>query len=112
MRQQTGLPAFTTCRAYSEGKLRPLHHSEGHGDPVRLKVPMRRSGADCSVVVMKWGNAHGAKGGGHLALRSTGERETGGARWCRRKAHPPGACGAASCTPYGDESERTAALDG
>ena len=35
------------------------------GDPVRLKVPMRRTGADCSVVAMKWGNAHGAKGAGH-----------------------------------------------
>ena len=31
----------------------------------RLKVPMRRRGADCLVVVMKWGNAHGAKGVGH-----------------------------------------------
>ena len=30
------------------------------GDPVRPKVPMRRTGADCSVVVVKWGNAHGA----------------------------------------------------
>ena len=35
------------------------------GDPARPKVPMRRTGADCSVVVMKWGNAHGAKGAGH-----------------------------------------------
>ena len=35
------------------------------GDPVRPKVPMRRTGADCSVVVVKWGNAHGAKGAGH-----------------------------------------------
>jgi hypothetical protein len=32
---------------------------------VRLKVPMRRRGADCLVVAMKWGNAHGAKGVGH-----------------------------------------------
>ena len=31
----------------------------------RPKVPMRRSGADCSVVVMKRGNARGAKGAGH-----------------------------------------------
>src|SRR6266478_197572 len=30
---------------------------------VRLKVPMRRRGADCLVVATKWGNAHGAKGG-------------------------------------------------
>src|SRR5258708_4477502 len=32
---------------------------------VRLKVPMRRRGADCLVVATKWGNAHGAKGVGH-----------------------------------------------
>jgi hypothetical protein len=31
----------------------------------RLKVPMRRRGADCPVVVMKRGNARGAKGAGH-----------------------------------------------
>jgi len=32
---------------------------------VRLKVPMRRRGADCLVVATKWGNADGAKGVGH-----------------------------------------------
>src|SRR3954470_2475583 len=31
----------------------------------RLKVPMRRRGADCFVVVVKRGNARGAKGAGH-----------------------------------------------
>jgi len=31
----------------------------------RLKVPMHRSGSDCSIVVMKRGNARGAKGVGH-----------------------------------------------
>src|SRR5258708_21024678 len=31
----------------------------------RLKVPMRRLGADCLVVAMKRGNARGAKGAGH-----------------------------------------------
>ena len=35
------------------------------GGTARPKVPMRRSGADCSVVVMKRGNARGAKGAGH-----------------------------------------------
>ena len=35
------------------------------GGPVRLKVLMRKSGADCFVVVMKRGNARGAKGAGH-----------------------------------------------
>src|SRR6266699_5846170 len=39
----------------------------------RPKVPMRRLGADCSVVVMKRGNARGAKGAGHRHwLGSTG----------------------------------------
>ena len=35
------------------------------GRTVRLKVPMRQSGADCSVVAMKRGNARRAKGAGH-----------------------------------------------
>jgi hypothetical protein len=35
------------------------------GDPTRLKVPMRRSGADCLVGARKRGNARGAKGAGH-----------------------------------------------
>src|SRR5246127_3887980 len=34
----------------------------------RPKVPMRRLGADCSVVVEKRGNARGAKGAGHRRL--------------------------------------------
>src|SRR5438132_2999246 len=39
----------------------------------RPKVPMRRLGADCSVVVMKRGNTRGAKGAGHRHwLGSTG----------------------------------------
>ena len=33
--------------------------------PARPKVPMRRPGADCPIVVMKRGNARGAKGAGH-----------------------------------------------
>jgi hypothetical protein len=35
------------------------------GSPVRPNVPIRCAGADCFVVVRKWGNAHGAKGAGH-----------------------------------------------
>ena len=34
-------------------------------ETARPKVPMRRAGAYCSVVAMKWGNARGAKGAGH-----------------------------------------------
>ena len=33
--------------------------------PARPKVPMRRRGADCSVLAMKRGNARRAKGAGH-----------------------------------------------
>src|SRR6267143_599828 len=32
---------------------------------LRGKVPMRRVGADCSVIARKRGNARGAKGAGH-----------------------------------------------
>jgi len=35
------------------------------GNPARPKVPRRRSGADCSVVALKQGNACEAKGAGH-----------------------------------------------
>src|ERR1700739_4004819 len=35
----------------------------------RPKVPMRRPGADCLVVVMKRGNARGAKRAGHRRCR-------------------------------------------
>ena len=43
------------------------------GEPARLKVPMRRRGADCFVVVMKRGNACGAKEAGHRHwVRPTG----------------------------------------
>ena len=35
------------------------------GSPMRPKVPMRRPGADCSVVVMNRINSRGAKGAGH-----------------------------------------------
>jgi len=36
--------------------------AKGKASTVRLKVPMRRRGADCLVVATTWGNAHGAKG--------------------------------------------------
>jgi hypothetical protein len=49
------------------------------GDPTRPKVPMRRSGSDRPILVMKWGNAHGAKGAGH-------SRQD---RWVNRKLEEP-----------------------
>ena len=38
------------------------------GRSARPKVPIRRAGADCPVVVKKRGNARGAKGTGHSRL--------------------------------------------
>ena len=52
----------------------------------RPKVPMRRPGADCSVVAVKRGNSRGAKGAGHLHWDRKGQRATGGTRWSRWKA--------------------------
>ena len=51
------------------------------GRTVRPKVPMRKPGADCSVVARKRGNARGAKGAGHLRrdrYGSTGNRRNSG----------------------------------
>ncbi len=44
----------------------------------RVRVPMRRTGADQLVVVLKSGNADGAKGRGHSVL-TLGQPERGGA---------------------------------
>jgi hypothetical protein len=47
------------------------------GGPTRPKVLKRQLGADCFVLALKWGNAHGVKGAGHLRrdrLESTGNR--------------------------------------
>src|SRR5207342_1620396 len=48
----------------------------------RPKVPMRRLGADCFVVVMKRGNARGAKGAGHRHCdRVNRQREEPDIQW-------------------------------
>jgi hypothetical protein len=48
----------------------------------RLKVPMHRSGSDCSIVVMKRGNARGAKGAGHRHwVRVNQQREEPDVQW-------------------------------
>jgi hypothetical protein len=39
------------------------------------------SGADCIVLVMKRGNARGAKGTGHSSHDQRGQLETGGTAW-------------------------------
>jgi hypothetical protein len=64
------------------------------GSTARLKVRCARSGADCYVVVVKRGNARGAKGAGHLRrdrIGSTGNRrnspvstEGGSLHWVAR----------------------------
>ena len=63
-------------------------HAKGKGTsggPARLKVPMGQPGAHRLIVVMKRGNARGAKEVGH-SRRSLGQRETGGTQLSRRKA--------------------------
>ena len=48
----------------------------------RPKVLMRQPGADCSVVVMKRGNARGAKGAGHRRWdRVNRQREEPDTQW-------------------------------
>jgi hypothetical protein len=56
------------------------------GSPARLKVPIHRSGADCLVVAMKWGNARGAKEAGHSRQDHVGQLATGGTDWLWRRA--------------------------
>ena len=48
------------------------------GRTVRPRVPMRQRGADCSVLAVKWSNAHGAKGAGHSSHAHSGQPATGG----------------------------------
>jgi hypothetical protein len=65
-------------------------HAKGKGTsggPARLKVPMGQSGADRPIVVMKRGNARGAKGVGH-SRRLSGQRETGGTRCLAGRRQP------------------------
>ena len=54
----------------------------------RLKVPMRRRGADCPVVVKKRGNARGAKGVGHRCRAWANWVKPGGARKFSRRRQP------------------------
>ena len=51
-------PGFRTELEVGDGKGKGTS-----GDPTR--VPRRRPGSDCPIVVMKRGNARGAKGAGH-----------------------------------------------
>src|SRR5471032_17893 len=55
-------------------------------EPRGRKYRCAGAGADCSVVVLKRGNARGAKGAGHPRRDRKGQRATGGTRWCRWKA--------------------------
>jgi hypothetical protein len=77
-RQRESHPGFRTELENLAGSAKGKGSS---GRTVRLKVPMGQPGADCSVVVMKRGNARGAKGAGHLHRDRKGQRETGGTRW-------------------------------
>jgi len=53
-------PGFRTELEVGDGKGKGTS-----GGPTRPKVPRRRPGSDCPIVVMKRGNARGAKGAGH-----------------------------------------------
>ena len=72
--RRNGLPGRTKkpikkARKIAIAALKPLDNIDPiqgtSGESARPKVPMRRRGADCLVVVMKRGNARGAKGAGH-----------------------------------------------
>src|SRR2546428_5464484 len=56
------------------------------GSTARLKVPIRRAGADCPVVARKRGNARGATAAGHSRQNQLGQLATGGTDWIRRSA--------------------------
>ena len=56
------------------------------GSPARPKVPKRRAGADCPVIVRKRSNVRGAKGAGHSRHGRFGQLATGGADWLWRRA--------------------------
>src|SRR5437660_6561935 len=73
-RQRESHPGFRTELENLAGDAKGKGTS---GSSARPKVPMRQSGADCSVVALKRGNSRGAKGAGHLRwgrLGSTGNR--------------------------------------
>ena len=67
-------------RAELENLVGSAKGKSSSGRTARLKVPMGQPGADYSVVVMKRGNARGAKGAGHLHRDRKGQRATGGTR--------------------------------
>jgi hypothetical protein len=54
-RERDSNPGFRTELENLDGDAKGKDTS---GETTRSKVPMRRSGADSSVVVMTWGNAH------------------------------------------------------
>jgi len=75
--EETGFPGRTKKpmkKARKRSRLKPLDNRNPIQAPTaRPKVPMRRLGAHCLVVVMKRGNARGAKGVGHQRwIGSTG----------------------------------------
>ncbi len=59
-----------TCRTDAKGEVQVVR-------AMRARVPMRYTGADQLVVVMKSGNADGAKGLGHSVL-ALGQPAKGG----------------------------------
>jgi hypothetical protein len=82
-RRRDSHPGF---RAELENLVGDANGEGPSGIPARPTVPMRRAGADCSVVAMRRGNSRGAKGAGHRVGIDMGQLATGGTRWSRRKA--------------------------
>ncbi len=68
---QARLGNVGTGRADAKGEIQVV-------GAMRMSVPMQRTGADPPVVVMKSGNADGAKGWGHSVL-TLGQPARGGA---------------------------------
>ena len=74
-----GVTSDSGSRAELETLVGDVKGKGTSGSSARLKVPMRRSGSDCStIVVMKRGNARGAKG--QVTAIGAGQPATGGTR--------------------------------
>src|SRR5271166_1009367 len=89
-------PVYRRRESYPGSCTEPVWRCQGkrHKRLIReAEIPTGQAGADSSVVVLKWGNAHGAKGGGHPRWSDgpTGDRrsppistEGGSLRWMAR----------------------------
>jgi hypothetical protein len=78
-RRREARPGSCTERENLNGDVKEKGTS---GSNCEAEIPMRRLGTDCFVVVMKRGNARGAKGAGHRHLaRVNRQREEPDGQW-------------------------------